>query len=76
MAEFGKLVRFKDASGSEYYGEAEKLESITKDSLIGSSVPVYAGLDLWDSKFTLTAETRTVAEVCRLTRKRTPPPPR
>ncbi|KIW86364.1 hypothetical protein Z517_01760 [Fonsecaea pedrosoi CBS 271.37] len=63
MADFGKLIRFKDAYGDIYHGEAEGLPAITKSGLIGSSVPVYSGESPWDPDFKLLPETRTIAEV-------------
>ncbi|RSL96391.1 hypothetical protein CEP52_011484 [Fusarium oligoseptatum] len=63
MATFGKLIRFKDAAGTAFYGEAEGLPSINKHGLVGSSVPVYAGESPWDPNFRLTAETKSIAEV-------------
>ncbi|OAL33541.1 hypothetical protein AYO20_07227 [Fonsecaea nubica] len=63
MADFGKLIRFKDANGDIYQGEAEGLPAITKSGLIGSSVPVYSGESPWDPDFKLLPETRTIAEV-------------
>lgn len=47
---FKRLVRFKDADGHIFFGEA-----LSTDSLIGSEVPVYAG----DSPWNLQETTRT-----------------
>jgi len=68
MAPFGRLVRFKDESGSIYYGEAESVENPTKETLTGLSVPIYKGEYPWDDDFKLTGEKRTIKEVRLLLR--------
>ena len=66
MAKFGKLFRFKNVNGDIFYGEAQGLETITKDVLVGSTVPVYNTTSLWDSAFELSTQEETVAEVNKL----------
>ena len=63
MTAFGKLIRFKNASGNVFYGEAKALEAVTEDTLIGAMVPVYEGGEPWDSTFRLTKQQETIAMV-------------
>lgn len=60
-------MRFKNASGQIYYGEAQDISEITKETLIGAKVLVYRGEEPWDSDFKLTDQTETISEV-RLSR--------
>ena len=64
MAAFGKLIRFKNASGNIFYGEAKALETVTKDTLLGAMIPVYEGGEPWESTFRLTEQQETIAMVC------------
>lgn len=52
---FKRLVRFKDADGHIFFGEA------LSDSLIGSEVPVYAGDSPWNLQET--TQTAKISEV-------------
>jgi hypothetical protein len=63
MVSFGKLLRFKNPSGNIFYGEAKDLPNVTKDGLIGATVPIFEGGEPWDPNFTPTGQTETVAEV-------------
>ena len=64
MAAFGKLIRFKNALGNVFYGEASALETVTTDALIGAMIPVYEGGEPWDPTFRLTEQRETIAMVC------------
>lgn len=66
MASFRKLLRFKNAAGQILYGEADHVSEVTHDGLIGTSVPVYNGVDPWAANFGLTGSVDTVAEVSRV----------
>ncbi len=63
MARFQRLVRFKDTKGSVYYGEAPNDRPLTRETLEGSSVPIYTGTLPWDNDFVLSSETKEVHEV-------------
>ena len=63
MGGFGKLLRFKTASGQVYYGEARDLAEITKASLIGAEVPIFNGDGPWSEDFKLSDRKEKVAEV-------------
>ncbi|KPI42411.1 Fumarylacetoacetate hydrolase domain-containing-like protein [Cyphellophora attinorum] len=63
MADFRKLIRFKDASGQVYYGEAGDLKDITQDGLLGADVPIFEGQNPWTPGFVLTESRRTISEV-------------
>jgi hypothetical protein len=60
---FSHLVRFTDAEGKIWYGEAEG-QVLTKEGLVGTSVPVYRGEHPWDADFVKTSDVREIAEVC------------
>lgn len=63
---FTRLVRFADSTGTIWYGDAEGKE-LTKEGLVGQSVPVYHGEHPWDADFAKTSDLREIAEVflCR-----------
>jgi hypothetical protein len=63
MGAFGRIVRFRDETGSVQYGEVEDDQNLTKDKLQGLSVPVYGGRQPWDDDFKLTSEKKTIKEV-------------
>ena len=63
MAAFGRLIRFKDASGSVFYGEVEQSSSLTEQGLTGLTVPIYNGSQPWDDEFALTGEKKIVETV-------------
>ncbi|KAL1898528.1 hypothetical protein Sste5346_003432 [Sporothrix stenoceras] len=67
MRSFNYLVRFRDENGDIRYGEAGSLDgsttSHTKENLVGRTVPIFTGTDLWGPAFTLTTEHRTIHEV-------------
>jgi hypothetical protein len=63
MGAFGRIVRFRDETGSVQYGEVEDDQSLTKDKLQGLSVPVYGGRQPWDDDFKLSNEKKTIKEV-------------
>lgn len=62
-SKFIRLIRFADPSGKVCYGEADG-KDLTKDGLVGQSVPIYHGQNPWDGDFALTSETREITEVC------------
>ena len=64
MADFRKLIRFKDATGQVYYGEAGDLAAITQGGLVGASVCVFFGENPWSPDFAITGTTKTISEVC------------
>lgn len=59
---FTRLVRFANASGV-WYGEAEGKE-LTKEGLVGQSVPVFRGEHPWDADFVKTSDVQEIAQVC------------
>jgi hypothetical protein len=59
---FERLVRFKNAAGNTYYGEAEEKES-SAESLFGKSVFVYKGANPWDDDFVRTTTKETIDQV-------------
>lgn len=64
MAPFGRLIRFKDTSGSVFYGEVENDNSLTEASLTGLTVRVYkGGPHPWSDDFVLSDESKTVETV-------------
>ena len=64
MVAFGKLLRFKTSSGEAFYGEAKDLGNITRETLIGATVPIFQGDEPWASDFVPSDQKETVAEVC------------
>jgi hypothetical protein len=67
MASFEKLLRFKNIAGETFYGEVGHMHTLTRDTLLGLSIPVFRAGDPWDSDFHLTGKKETIAEVCPLT---------
>jgi 2-keto-4-pentenoate hydratase/2-oxohepta-3-ene-1,7-dioic acid hydratase in catechol pathway len=65
MGGFGKLVRFKNNTGTIFRGEAKDLSNITKETLVGAKVPVYNYDDPWTPGFELSGRTEEIAEVCK-----------
>lgn len=63
MGAFGKLLRFKTASGQVYYGEARGLAQVTADSLMGTEVPIFNGDNPWSEDFKLSDRKEKIAEV-------------
>jgi hypothetical protein len=64
MPAFGKLVRFKTASGQTFYGEAKHLPAIDHDALIVAEIPVFNSNDEpWTENFRLSGATEKIAEV-------------
>lgn len=59
-AKFTRLVRFADAEGKIYYGEAG---SDWKADLVGRKLPTYDITDPWASEFVLTGHEMQVAKV-------------
>ena len=63
-APFGRLVRFKNQAGSIFFGEVPGTQSVTEESLNGSSVSVYDGEAPWDHDFCLSDRREEIHEVC------------
>jgi hypothetical protein len=61
MVPFQRLVRFLDASGNVYYGEAG--ESVGPEDLVGKLVPIFEGASPWDLSFPKTTMYREVTKV-------------
>ncbi|RFU24406.1 hypothetical protein B7463_g11930, partial [Scytalidium lignicola] len=61
MAQFDRLVRFRDVLGHIHHGEASKIP--WEADLVGKTVPIYSGVDPWDENFRLTDEEATISEV-------------
>jgi hypothetical protein len=59
---FTRLIRFADPAGKVWYGEADG-KDLTKEGLVGQSVPTFRGQYPWDKDFSLTQETKEIAEV-------------
>jgi hypothetical protein len=58
---FGRLVRFADPDGHVWYGEAPSVADPA--TLIGKTIPVYAGNAPWDEEFRMTSESKVVHDV-------------
>ena len=56
---FSRLVRFKASGGHVFYGDAG---DDWETSLEGRTVPVFTGLDPWDSKFQISGKTTVIEE--------------
>ena len=59
---FTRLVRFADASGKIWFGEADG-NDLTNNGLVGQSVTVYRGENPWDADFAKTADVQEIAQV-------------
>ncbi|KAH7081442.1 fumarylacetoacetate hydrolase family protein [Paraphoma chrysanthemicola] len=59
---FQRLLRFKNPSGSVFYGEAGS-RSVAPTDLIGQEVQVYDGDSPWESNFKLSNHVETVQEI-------------
>ena len=60
---FTRLVRFADIFGEVWYGEADG-KDLTREGLVGQSVPIYDGGNPWDEDFCRTSHTKEIAQVC------------
>jgi 2-keto-4-pentenoate hydratase/2-oxohepta-3-ene-1,7-dioic acid hydratase in catechol pathway len=61
MTVFKYLIRFKDAAGTIFFGEAGGPS--TGEALIGKTVPVYRGTSPWDPDLKATGESAEVKEL-------------
>jgi hypothetical protein len=61
-ANFTRLVRFADTSGRVWYGEADG-KDLTREGLVGQSVPIYDGESPWDEDFCRTSDTKEISQV-------------
>lgn len=61
MTAFKYLIRFKDASGRVFFGEAGGPSKA--EELLGKTVPTYSGTSPWDPELKATGEKATVKEL-------------